>query len=174
MKDTTASIAHMIAVLCMEAVRTDPEMITRLQKLARDSKAPFDAGHLDADVIELAEQAVTLVGSQLIKQQRPLAELDIPVPRVEGGLERSAGALAVGSFTTEFVHSDKERLAAFSDWMEQEHPQALEGTEIERSAIEDADQMLTLMAHVSNHLLDSQNNVVSDDVMQSGPGDDSA
>jgi hypothetical protein len=168
MKDTTASIAHMIAVLCMEAVRTDPEMITRLQKLARDSKAPFDADHLDADVIELAEQAVTLVGSQLIKP-KPVAEFDIPVPRVEDGLERSAGALAVGSFTTEFVHSDEERLAAFSDWMEEAHPQALAGAEVEKSAIQDADQMLTLMAHVSGHLLDSQT-----DEYRSGPGDDSA
>ena len=78
------------------------------------------------------------------------------VPRVEGGEMRSAAALSVGSFTTEFVHSDPERFAAFGEWMHAEHKDATEGKEIKRGSIEDADQMLTLMAHVSSAIIEGE------------------
>jgi hypothetical protein len=148
-----ASTAHMIAVLCMQVVREDPGLMVRLQELAKTTGAPFEADHLTADVVELAEGGVTMVGQSLLtRRQAILGEIDIPVPRIERGLERSAGALAVGSFTTEYIHTSLRRLEAFDKWMHAHHPTAIEGAELTKGAIEDADTMLTLMAHVAGHL----------------------
>lgn len=149
------STAHMVAVLCMQLVREDPELVKRLQALAREQKAPFKADKLNEFAIEMAETGMTLMGQRLL-QGRAMTAFELPVPRIENGLERTAGALAVGSFTTEFVHSHPERLRLFDEWMQKEHPDATAGADITQGAIEDADHMLTLMAHVSNHLLDAE------------------
>jgi hypothetical protein len=153
---TAASTAHMVAVLCMQLVREDPGLIVRLQELVKQDKAPIEADKLNAVVIEMAEMAVTMVGQRLLHHQGPLAEFHIPVPQVEDALKRSAGALAVGSFTTEFVHSDTDRLEAFSNWLNSEHPDVIEGsTEVERGAIEDADYLLTMMAGVTSRMIEA-------------------
>lgn len=150
-----ASVAHMIAVLCMQMVREDPGLIVRLQELAVKQEVPFEADKLDAGVIELAEGGVTMIGQRLLRGSPSMFAFDLPIPRIERGLERSAGALAVGSFTTEYIHTSAARFAAFSKWMTAKHPSAVEGTSIVRDAIEDADTMLTLMAHVANQISDS-------------------
>lgn len=149
-----ASTAHMIAVLCMQLVREDETLIAALQQIAHKAEVPFDADKISATVIELSEMAVTEVGARLLRHHGALTEFQVTVPRVEGGEMRSAAALAVGSFTTEWAHSDPERFAAFAEWMHAHHKEATEGKDIKRSSIEDADQMLTLMAHISTALIE--------------------
>lgn len=151
----SASTAHMIAVLCMQLVREDETLIAAVQQVARKAEVPFDADKISETVIEMSEAAVTAVGQRLLRHEGPVSEFSLVVPRVEGGEVRSAAALAIGSFTTEYVHSDPERFAAFGEWMMTDHPGAAEG-DIERGSIEDADQMLTLMAHVSTALVEGQ------------------
>lgn len=151
-----ASTAHMIAVLAIQLIREDETLIAALQQVAHKAEVPFDADRINATVLELCEMAVTEVGARLLRHHGALSEFSVTVPRVEGGEMRSAAALAVGSFTTEWVHSDPERFAAFGEWMHAEHKDATEGREIKRGSIEDADQMLTLMAHVSTALLDRE------------------
>lgn len=150
----SASTAHMIAVLCMQLVKEDETLIAAVQQLGHKAGVPFDADKISAMVIEMSEAAVTIVGQRLLKHEGPVSEFEIPVPQVEDGLERSAGALAVGSMTTEFVHSDAERFAAFVEWLNARHPGSVEkGAEVKRATVEDADQMLTLMAHVTSELI---------------------
>jgi hypothetical protein len=156
-KDATqASTAHMIAVLAMQLIREDPVLIVQLQKLAKTAEVPFDASRIDATVIELSEAAVTEVGARLLRHSGALSEFQLVVPRIDGGEMRSAAALAIGSFTTEYVHNDPERFAAFAEWMHASHKDATEGKEISRGSIEDADQILTLMAHVSTALVERE------------------
>jgi hypothetical protein len=151
-----ASAAHMVAVLCMQVVREDPELIARLQELARTTKVPFDADKLSADVIELAEMGVTVVGQRLLTGRTRVAEFELPIPQVSNGTARAAGALAVGSFTTEFVHSSPDGLKAFAAWMTGKYPEMTAKLDISGDTIEEADQMLTLMAHVAGQLADGE------------------
>lgn len=165
-----ASTAHMIAVLAIQLIREDETLIAALQQLAHKADVPFDADKISATVLELCEMAVTEVGSRLLRHHGALTEFQVVVPRVEGGEYRSAAALSVGSFTTEWVHSDPERFAAFAEWMGAEHRSATGGSEIKRDSIEDADQMLTLMAHVSTALIEAQERDDDDKPGEAGNG----
>lgn len=162
-----ASKAHMIAVMALGMIRQDDELMERLRKYAAADDAPFDADKLSALVVEMAEMALTIIGAKLLEHDGPVDDFRVVVPHTaeNGGYERSAGALAVGSFTTEFVHSNPEWLEAFATWMRGEHADAVEDREISKDAIEDADHVLTLMAHVSGHLAAHEDEVPPDDTV---------
>lgn len=153
----SASTAHMIAVIAMQVIREDPGLLERLRETAKRAEVPFDADKLNEMVVEMAEAAVTIVGQRLLQHEGALAEFRVLLPQIgSDGEIRSAAAFAVGSFTTEFVHSDPERFAAFGEWMLTDHPSGARGREITRGSIEDADQMLTLMAHVAGKILEAK------------------
>lgn len=160
----SASTAHMIAVIALQMIREDPVLVVQLQQAARKAKTPFNPDRVDAKALEMSEMALTIIGQKLLRHQGPLATFQVVIPHTgeDDGLEQSAGALAVGSFTTEYVHSDPERFAAFAGWMSDTHPGAVEPREIKRSAIEGADQLLTLMAHAANVMADEPEAVHDD------------
>jgi hypothetical protein len=154
----SASTAHMIAVIALQMIREDPELVTRLQETARKARTPFNPDRVDEKALEMSEMALTIIGQKLLRHQGPLATFQVVVPHTvnDEGLAQSAGALAVGSFTTEFVHSDPDEFEAFSAWMADKHPGSVDPREIKRSAIEGADQLLTLMAHAANVVAEAE------------------
>jgi hypothetical protein len=109
----------MIAVIALQMIREDPVLVVQLQQAARKAKTPFNPDRVDAKALEMSEMALTIIGQKLLRHQGPLATFQVVIPHTpdDDGLEQSAGALAVGSFTTEWVHSDPERFAAFAGWM---------------------------------------------------------
>lgn len=154
-EDVENSTAHMVAVLCMQLVREDPELIRRLQELGRKTGVPFDAGKLDEKALEMAEAGVTVVGQQLVRRRGAIRAFELPIPQIgPGSTAHAAGALAVGSFTTEYVHSVPGRVDAFASWMREHYPAVTDELNIGQDTIEDADSMLTLMAHVAGRIAD--------------------
>ena len=156
-EDIENSTAHMIAVLCMQLVREDETLIAAVQQLARKTEVPFDPDKLDATALELAEAGVTVVGQQLIRRRGAIRAFELPIPQFgPGSTAHAAGAMAVGSFTTEYVHSVPGRVDAFASWMREHYPAVTDELNIGQSTIEDADSMLTLMAHVAGRIADGE------------------
>jgi hypothetical protein len=147
----SASTAHVIAVVALQMIREDPALLERLKKHAATEKVPFRTEKLNSTVLEMSEMALTEIGARLARHDGPVDEFDVAIPRDGDNYERSAGALAVASFTTEYVHADTEVLRLFNEWLHHEHPEAVTDV-ISRETIQDADHVITLMAHVTDRL----------------------
>ena len=171
-----ASIAHMVAVAALRMIEEDPELIGRLQEQVRkeDLSRVIKPESLDESTLSMIELAVSTVGKNLLEFDGPVDEFSILVPRGEGhSLWHSAGAMAVGSFATEYIRTDPERCKAFGTWMAEtkEQPDAQEMCTPDR--LEAADDLLTLMAHAAGHMVEAgvtgSEDIADEGVLHIGP-----
>ncbi len=79
----------------------------------------------------------------------------VPVPHMEDGAAKSAGALAAGSFAVEYLHAVPGVLEAFNAWMDEVHPGGKNHVAT-TAELKGADQVLTMMAHVAGKLADGK------------------
>jgi hypothetical protein len=165
--------ALMMASLCVSVVKADPELIKRLRKLAKKTGAPVeDTNAINEVALSLIDLAITAMALRAAEgggqgddamrsqgrhasHQHRVSSVVIPVPHMEDGAAKSAGALAIGSFAVEYLHKVPGVREAFSAWMDEAHPGATNGKRnTEPGTLKEADETLTIMAHVAGQIAD--------------------
>jgi len=159
--------ALMMASLCINVVKDDPELVKRLRKLARKTGAPVDNGQVNETALTLIDFAVTAMALRAAKgdgygeraagrHELRYETVVIPVPHMEDGAAKSATALAVASFAVEYLHAVPGVRGAFTAWLDEAHPGTGGPVKATQDQLEDADQVLTMMAHVAGKLADGK------------------
>ncbi len=159
--------ALMMASLCISVVKDDPELVKRLRKLTRKSGAPFDDRQVSETALAMINLAVTSMALRAAEgggfgqraqgrhEHRHRETVVVPVPHMEDGAAKSAGALAAGSFAVEYLHAVPGVLEAFNAWMDETHPGGKNHVAT-TDELKGADQVLTMMAHVAGKLADGK------------------
>ena len=166
---TKRGLLMSVAITALDMIEADEELIKRLRDYATEQQGtPFKAGEVNslilnvvgAELREVAMEALTGEDDEDEPAQQPQVGprgLFIPIPRAEGAARESAYALGIASFTTEFVHAADGVLDQFIAWMDAVHPgKAGDPIDITRQQVEQADQTLTTMAHVADHIADRE------------------
>ena len=162
--------ALMMASLCISVVKSDPENVKKLRKLAKKTGAPVDNGQVNETALTLIDLAITAMalraaegggqGDQAVRSQgrhagHRVETVVVPVPKMADGAMKSAGALSIASFAVEYLHSVPGVREAFTAWMDEAHP-GTEGKSRDTgvSTLKEADETLTIMAHVAGRVAD--------------------
>jgi hypothetical protein len=163
---TNRGLANVAAMLAIDMIAEDQDLIKRLSEYAARREAPFDTGDLNAMVLTLLSATLLEEGRRIVSepedgyQHELRAGAVIPVPKLEGAARESADALSIASFTTEFVHAAEGVFGQFLAWMGTAHPSATDnGSVVKQSQVERADRMLTTMAHVADHIAEARGEV---------------
>jgi hypothetical protein len=82
-----------------------------------------------------------------------VAQLHIPIPKIEDGAARSAAALGLGGFSAEFLRKHPDLFAQFTNWLNGTYPSS-RGQDVTTDDMELADQLLTLMSAVIDKVAD--------------------
>lgn len=156
--EDTEALMSTLAAVAVSMIRSDPVLIERYRETLAEEKCPLKPEEITEGVLNALYLALTLrAGNDMARGghghplEGILGSVTIPIPRIGDGAAKSAVVLGLGSFLAEYMHDNPAEGARFTHWLNNKHP----GTthrDFSPAEYRTADQLLTMMAHVSSQI----------------------